>query len=134
MDRAGFSLSTRIKREKRARLRQTKRSEGSADLLSKVRAASRLAFLLLPCPPNSIWLILILCRACAAFSLRPLLLRDCMHWHAIMYPPHPLSISQVFKAVKVSSTIAVNVHLGEGGELWQAPFFRPSLALGQGLS
>jgi len=44
-----------------------------------------------------------------------------------MYPPHPLSISQIFKAVKVSSTIAVNVRLGERGELWQARFFDPAL-------
>ena len=49
------------------------------------------------------------------------------HWHAITYPPHPLSISQVFKAVKVSSTIAVNVRLGERGELWQARFFDRAL-------
>ena len=39
-----------------------------------------------------------------------------------MYPPYPLSISRVFKAIKVSSTIAVNVRLGESGELWQERF------------
>ena len=30
------------------------------------------------------------------------------HWHAIIYPPHPLSISQAVGAVKVSSMIAIN--------------------------
>jgi REP element-mobilizing transposase RayT len=28
------------------------------------------------------------------------------HWHAIIYPPHPLTISTVLKAVKVSSMIS----------------------------
>jgi len=41
------------------------------------------------------------------------------HWHAIIYPRYPLSISRVFRAVKVTSTIAVNARLGEVGELWQ---------------
>jgi len=49
------------------------------------------------------------------------------HWHAIIYSPYPLSISRVFKAVKVSSTIAVNVRLGEAGELWQERFFDRAL-------
>ena len=30
------------------------------------------------------------------------------HWHVIIYPPHPLSISQAVGAVKVSSMIAIN--------------------------
>ena len=41
------------------------------------------------------------------------------HWHAIIYPPYPLTISAVFKAVKVSSTISINVNRqersGKGG-------------------
>jgi putative transposase len=49
------------------------------------------------------------------------------HWHAIIYPPHPLSISVVFKAVKVSSMIAINVARGTGGELWQGRFFDRAL-------
>ncbi len=38
------------------------------------------------------------------------------HWHAIIYPPYPLTILRVFQAVKVSSMIAINVRLGEVGE------------------
>jgi putative transposase len=49
------------------------------------------------------------------------------HWHAIVYPPHPLSISGVFKAVKVSSMISVNVARGTRGELWQGRFFDRAL-------
>jgi putative transposase len=49
------------------------------------------------------------------------------HWHAIIYPPHPLTISRVFQAVKVSSTIAINVRRGEAGELWQGRFFDRAL-------
>jgi len=45
------------------------------------------------------------------------------HWHAIIYPPYPLTISRAMPAVKVSSTIAINVRLGEVGELWQGRFF-----------
>ena len=44
------------------------------------------------------------------------------HWHAIIYPPYPLTISQVFSAVKVSSTIAINNGRRERGELWQGRF------------
>src|SRR5271157_2250890 len=49
------------------------------------------------------------------------------HWHAIIYPPYPLTISRVFQAVKVSSMIAINVRLGEAGELWQGRFFDRAL-------
>jgi len=49
------------------------------------------------------------------------------HWHAIIYPPYPLTISRVFQAVKVSSMIAINVGLGEAGELWQGRFFDRAL-------
>jgi REP element-mobilizing transposase RayT len=38
------------------------------------------------------------------------------YWHAIIYPTYPLSISVVFKAIKVSSMIAINVARGTGGE------------------
>lgn len=34
------------------------------------------------------------------------------HWHAIIYPPYPLTLSTVFKSVKTSSMISLNV----GGE------------------
>jgi putative transposase len=45
------------------------------------------------------------------------------HWHAIIYPPYPLTISTVFQAVKVSSMISINVGRRERGELWQPRFF-----------
>jgi len=47
--------------------------------------------------------------------------------HAIIYPPHPLTVSRVFQAVKVSSTTAINVRRGERGELWQGRFFDRAL-------
>lgn len=49
------------------------------------------------------------------------------HWHAIIYPPHPLTISRVFQSVKVSSTIGINVCRREVGELWQIRFFDRAL-------
>ena len=49
------------------------------------------------------------------------------HWHAIIYPPHPLTISRVFQSVKVSSMISINVARGESGELWQPRFFDRAL-------
>ena len=49
------------------------------------------------------------------------------HWHAIIYPPHPLTISRVFQAVKVSSMILINLGRRESGELWQGRFFDRAL-------
>ena len=49
------------------------------------------------------------------------------HWHAVIYPPHPLTISTVCKAVKVSSMIGINVRRRESGELWQDRFFDRAL-------
>jgi putative transposase len=49
--------------------------------------------------------------------------------HAIIYPPHPGSISRAMTAVKVSSMIAINHGRHEKGELWQERF--PSLGSGQ---
>ncbi len=49
------------------------------------------------------------------------------HWHAILYPPFPLTISKVMKAVKVSSMRLVNRRRGERGELWQERFFDHAL-------
>ncbi len=51
------------------------------------------------------------------------------HWHAIFYPPSPLTVSQIFKAVKVSSMISLNHGRRESGDLWQGRF--PSLDSGQ---
>jgi REP element-mobilizing transposase RayT len=49
------------------------------------------------------------------------------HWHAIICPQYPLTISRVFQAVKVSSMISINHGRGEAGELWQGPFFDRAL-------
>ena len=45
------------------------------------------------------------------------------HWHAILYPRHPLTISEVMESVKVSSTRRINRGRGERGLLWQPRFF-----------
>ena len=45
------------------------------------------------------------------------------HWHAICGSVYPLTISQVMKSVKISSTILVNRRRAERAELWQASFF-----------
>lgn len=44
------------------------------------------------------------------------------HWHAIIYPRYPLTISRVLKGVKVRSTISINLGRQETGELWQGRF------------
>ena len=49
------------------------------------------------------------------------------HWHAIIYPPHPLSIAQAMSAIKVSSMVAINHARHEKGELWQERFFDHAL-------
>jgi putative transposase len=49
------------------------------------------------------------------------------HWHAIIYPWYPLTISTVLKAVKVSSMVPINVGRGARGELWQGRFFDRAL-------
>ena len=49
------------------------------------------------------------------------------HWHAIIHPPYPLTISTVFKAVKKSSTTGINVRRREVGGLWQERFFDRAL-------
>jgi len=49
------------------------------------------------------------------------------HWHAIIYPPHPVSIAQAMSAVKVSSMITINHGRQEKGELWQERFFDHAL-------
>ncbi len=51
------------------------------------------------------------------------------HWHAIIYPRYPVSISRAMSAVKVSSMIAINHGWQGEGELWQERF--PSLGSGQ---
>ena len=45
------------------------------------------------------------------------------HWPAILYPHHPLTISEVMESIKVSSTRRINQRRGELGPLWQGRFF-----------
>jgi putative transposase len=45
------------------------------------------------------------------------------HWHAIIYPPYPLTIGQAMSAIKVSSMVAINHGRHEKGDLWQERFF-----------
>ena len=45
------------------------------------------------------------------------------HWHAILYPPYPLSIAQAMSAIKVSSMVAINRGRQEESELWQERYF-----------
>jgi putative transposase len=49
------------------------------------------------------------------------------HWHAILGPRHPLDISRVMEAVKVSSTRQINTRRRETGRLWQGRFFDRTL-------
>ena len=49
------------------------------------------------------------------------------HWHAIVFPLHPLTISEVMESIKVSSTKLINRERGELGLLWQGRFFDRAL-------
>jgi putative transposase len=49
------------------------------------------------------------------------------HWHAVVYPPYPLTISETMKIIKVKSTLQVNRHSKGSGSLWQARFFDHAL-------
>jgi putative transposase len=49
------------------------------------------------------------------------------HWHAIVSPRHPITISRVMEAIKVSSTLRINRARGEAGLVWQGRFFDRAL-------
>ncbi len=49
------------------------------------------------------------------------------HWHAILGPRFPLTISRVLEAIKVGSTRRINAQRRERGELWQGRFFDRAL-------
>ena len=49
------------------------------------------------------------------------------HWYAIVFPRHPLTISEVMESVKVSSTRLINRERAEVGLLWQGRFFDRAL-------
>ncbi len=44
------------------------------------------------------------------------------HWHAVVYPRHPLTISDVVEAIKVSATRRMNVGRETLGPLFQSRF------------
>jgi putative transposase len=50
------------------------------------------------------------------------------HGHALLDPPYPLTLSRVFQAVKVSSTLSMNLRRREAGELWQGRFLDHALS------
>jgi putative transposase len=45
------------------------------------------------------------------------------HWHAIVYPRYPLTISSILRTIKLRSTSAINERRNESGPLWQGRFF-----------
>ena len=49
------------------------------------------------------------------------------HWHAIIMPPYPSTISRVMESIKVSSTRQMNKLRGDRGVLWQGRFFDRAL-------
>jgi REP element-mobilizing transposase RayT len=49
------------------------------------------------------------------------------HWHAILFPPYPLTISEAMKSLKLTSTNSLGRFRGETGELWQGRFFDHAL-------
>lgn len=49
------------------------------------------------------------------------------HWHAIVFPRYPLTISRVMKSIKVASTTSIQLGWSVSGELWQGRFFDHAL-------
>jgi REP-associated tyrosine transposase len=49
------------------------------------------------------------------------------HWHAIIFPRRPLTISDVMESVKVSATRLINRQRRERGVLFQGRFFDRAL-------
>jgi putative transposase len=49
------------------------------------------------------------------------------HWHAIVYPSFPLTLSRVLEAVKVGATLRINRRRGQRGVLRQGRFFDRAL-------
>jgi putative transposase len=73
-------------------------------------------------------LALAICRARAGhpfFLTAWVFLPD--HWHAICAPQYPLTISEVMKSIKNSSTTLINRGRAASGELWQGRFFDHAL-------
>jgi REP-associated tyrosine transposase len=49
------------------------------------------------------------------------------HWHAIIFPRYPLTISRVMETIKISSTLRLNGGRHEAGLVWQRRFFDRAL-------
>lgn len=49
------------------------------------------------------------------------------HWHAIIYPRYPLTISRAMESIKVSSSSLLNTGRQEHGQIWQPRFFDRAL-------
>jgi REP element-mobilizing transposase RayT len=49
------------------------------------------------------------------------------HWHAILMPPYPSTVSGLMESVKVSSTRQINKLRGDKGVLWQGRFLDRAL-------
>ncbi len=49
------------------------------------------------------------------------------HWHAILFPPYPVTISAAMKSIKLSSHNQLGPCRHETGELWQGRFFDHAL-------
>ncbi len=49
------------------------------------------------------------------------------HWHAVIFPRHPMTLSRVMEIIKVRSTHKSNLQRCESGPLWQARFFDHAL-------
>ena len=49
------------------------------------------------------------------------------HWHAILFPRYPLTVSRVMESIKVSATRLINCERGERGVLFQGRFFDRAL-------
>ena len=51
------------------------------------------------------------------------------HWHAIIYPRFPLTISRVLESIKVAATLRINRGRRERGVLFQGRFFDRALRM-----
>jgi len=49
------------------------------------------------------------------------------HWHAILFPRIPVTISRLMESIKVGSTLRINARRNESGLLWQPRFFDRAL-------
>lgn len=49
------------------------------------------------------------------------------HWHAILYPRYPVTLSRIMESIKVGSTLCINGARGQNGVLWQGRFFDRAL-------